>query len=92
MKIEVRKSVVVFDRTERLISSILRDAFSTAMLILCVYVSRDSTWWTFFSALVFLCYMGMKALSVYNERSVKFNNWHELRNWIDRQIEAERKE
>lgn len=92
MKIEVRKNVVAYDRTERLLTSILRDVFSTAMLILCVYVSRDSTWWTFFSALVFLFFVGMKVWNVYDERSVKFDNWAELRDWIDRQIAAERKE
>lgn len=92
MKIEVQKSVVAYDKTERLITSVIRDAFSTAMLILCVYVSRDSTWWTFFSALVFLFFMGMKVWSKYDERTVKFKNWEELRDWIDRQIEAERKE
>lgn len=54
---------MVFDATESLIESILRDAVTFGFILLCIYCSHGSNWWTFFCGSVALLFLSGKAVS-----------------------------
>lgn len=87
MKIHIRtnKSLIVYDRTEKISVSILRDLFTFAVLALCVYVSHGSATWTFISAMMFLVLLFTRAVRMFDEKSVKLNSWAELKDWAEKQ-------
>ncbi|MFV2030613.1 hypothetical protein [Neisseria sp. S1] len=92
MKIEiVKKNLVVYDRTESLVTSILRDLMTLSMLALCVYVSQGSTWWTFLSGMIFIVCVFTQTLAAFQRNSTKFKTWAEFKAWVDAQAEEETK-
>ena len=51
------KFAAVFDRRETLIESLTKDAGTLAMLVLCIYVSHGSRWWTLATGLMFVLWV-----------------------------------
>ncbi|WP_107878531.1 hypothetical protein [Neisseria animaloris] len=88
MKIKVAKeNLVVIDRTESLLASILKDVMTLIMLAFCVYIGRESTWWTFVSGLMFILFLSARLSAIYRERVIKFKTWAEFKAWVDMQSE-----
>ena len=59
--------VKIIDRTETVIESVFKDVVTFSFLAFCVWISRNSTWWTFLTGTFFLigffCWMS-KALEI----------------------------
>ncbi|BBA31978.1 uncharacterized protein sS8_0860 [Methylocaldum marinum] len=73
---------VFFDRTESLMESILKDAATFGFLLLCIYVSRDSAWWTFATGTMAVLMIGTKAHLASN-RAFKFRTTAEIKAWAE---------
>lgn len=54
--------------------SLSRDLVTLAVVTLCVYVSRDSAWWTLVTGLMFIGFVAAKAGSILNRNSTTFDN------------------
>ena len=81
MKTEIKYAV--FDRSESLLSSIIKDTFSLAVLALMVYISKDSTWWTLVTGLMFIAFLAGKAAVIIGESHKRFHTKEELSKWVE---------
>lgn len=72
---------IVFDKTEGLWRSVAKDFVTAAFLVLCVYVSRGSMWWTFFTGSVAL--LLLYGALVDSPRRKKFTTKAALKQWVD---------
>ncbi len=61
---------VVFDKRESVYASVTKDAMTFAFIALCVWVSRDSAWWTFFTGCAALFWFTVKLKLIAKERTV----------------------
>ena len=69
---------------EKLASNIL----TFGLLGLCIWASQGSTWWTFFTALLFLCVLVVRIAAFSHRSKTEFAGIHALKAWVD--TEAER--
>ena len=85
------KNIIVYDASESLIESIIKDVFSGLMLGFCLYISHwsDSVFWTFITGLMFLFYLSSKLNRLIKGRVTKFKTWAEFKTWVDAQAELE---
>lgn len=83
---------LIFTPGETLLQSIIKDVFSILALSFMVYISRDSTWWTFLtgSIALFLLYGVMvKKYGPKNEGWTRLRSKAELVAWAQSQPEDE---
>lgn len=74
---------IVFDKTESVFESWAKDAVTFGFLLLCIYVSRDSAWWTFATGCLALLVIAGKLHQVASKRTKRCNSKDELRAWVD---------
>lgn len=77
------KNFVVFNKSESFIASVAKDFFSAATVFFCVYVSRDSAWWTFITGFLFIVFLFSKIKQVFDTRMLCFDSKKELQAWVD---------
>ena len=73
---------IVLDKTETVFESWAKDVVTFGFLLLCIYVSRDSTWWTFATGCLALIFIAGK-VQLASKRTKKCNSKDELRVWVD---------
>lgn len=75
--------LTVYERKTSIKESLFKDFVTAATLLFCVYISKDSTWWTFVTGLMFLLFLfGRAAYHLKTSKHV-FGSKMELRAWID---------
>ncbi len=82
---EAKPKYVVLDGREKLGESLVKDGVTFGLLLLCIWASQGSKWWTFFTALMFLAYLGGKAASVVGNRQHKFKRLEDLQTWVEQE-------
>jgi len=75
-------SFIFFDNRESFIASFLKDAVTAVMLSYCVYISSESTFWTFVAAIMFVLFLANLALKE-NKQWKKFNSKQQLLSWVN---------
>lgn len=84
----IKKSITVVKRPrESFALSFARDLVTFSWLILCIWISRESAWWTFFTAGMTICFGGARAIAWAKEHSDQFETWEALIEWAKRQRE-----
>ncbi|AUT46995.1 hypothetical protein C2U31_13945 [Achromobacter sp. AONIH1] len=73
---------------EKLASNIL----TFGLLGLCIWASQGSTWWTFFTALLFLCVLVVRIAAFSHRSKTEFAGIHALKAWVDTEAEREHAE
>lgn len=81
----MKSQIIIINKTESLIESVLSDAFTFSVLLLCIWVSRGSTWWTFFTTLLFLFFVFGKATLFASKNNHKFKSNEEAIAFLDGQ-------
>ena len=76
------RDIGVYKVNETIGQSIVKDVVSTALLGLCVYISLDSTWWTFVTGLMFILWCGIKVGAIINGVQY-YTTKAELQSWVD---------
>ena len=80
MEFPVNKpQVIVVDKRETFFQSWSKDVVTFGFLALCIYVSRDSRWWTFFTGCMSLVWIAAQAKGGANT----FKSKAELKAWVD---------
>ena len=77
------KFCVLWKNRESVLSSIVKDTFTLGFLLLCIDTSRGSTWWTFFTTVIFLLFLYRKLSRLLKEERNVFNSKEEVRKWLD---------
>ena len=72
---------VLLDKRESLGESLVSDGWTFGLLLLCIWASQGSKWWTFLTALMFLAFLLVKAAAVVTTRQHKFKDLGELEAW-----------
>lgn len=72
----------VFNKTETVRESVYKDFVTFSLLIFCIYISQDSTWWTFVTGICFLLAVFGKISSLM-KRYHQFKNKDELQEWVN---------
>ena len=84
---KMNKEYAVIDRTESVIESVFKDLVQLAILAFCVYISRESTWWTFIMGLLFMlnlftwCAHGLKVRRCYFKTKKELFAWANSLDW-----------
>ncbi len=78
-----KREFAVFDKSENVFSSIVKDFFSFATICLCVYVSRGSNWWTFFTGVFLILFVFAKFNYIVKTRHHTFRSKKELIEWAN---------
>ena len=74
---------VLLDKRQSMGESIVSDGVTFGLLLLCIWASQGSKWWTFFTALMFLVWLGAKAANVVTTRQTKFKDLDAMQQWIN---------
>ena len=72
----------VFNKDETVMASIYKDFVTFSMLAFCIYISQDSTWWTFVTGLMFMLFIFAKISSIMKQNN-EFKSKKELQEWVD---------
>lgn len=81
-----KPTYLLLDRRETLGQSIVSDLITFGFLLLCIWASQGSTWWTFFTGVLFLLFGVGKIAAAIGDRRHKFKSAEELRNWADSEM------
>ena len=76
---------VLLDKRENLAESVVKDGVTFGLLLLCIWASQGSKWWTFFTALMFLAFLGAKAAAIVGTRQHKFQRIEDLHAWVEQE-------
>lgn len=72
----------VYAADESVAESIYKDFATLVMVSCCVYISQDSTFWTFITGIMFIAFMFAKISAIMNKAS-GFKSKQDLQNWVD---------
>jgi hypothetical protein len=78
------KIITLYFIEESLLISVLRDVVTFSFLGLLVYVSLESTWWTFFSGCMAIAYIAGLAVKQ-SPTAKKFKSFEDMKQWVNEQ-------
>ena len=78
-----QKETVIFNQTESVLESWSKDAITLGVMVLCVWVSRDSAWWTFFTGCFALAFFFAKAASIWDTRRTVIKSKADALAWAE---------
>lgn len=80
----MKPNFAVYDRTESLFESAASDLITFGLLFLCIYVSRDSTFWTLVAGVMFFMALSAKFTAVgMRQRKLYFKTKAEVLAWAN---------
>ena len=82
------QEIKVLKLDETVAQSIIKDSFTLVAVALMVYISKDSTFWTVITGLMFILFLWAKIYSSLRKTKT-FTSTNQVRAWLDR-IDAER--
>ena len=74
---------IVLDERESFIESLGKDFVTFGFLLICIYVSNGSRWWTFVTGTIFLIWLVGSIFSAARKRVRNFESKQELKAWVD---------
>lgn len=69
---------------ENLKQSFIKDLITFSFLLLSIYVSYGSNFWTFITGILFLVFMSCKLAAIIEQNNNKFTNKEEAINYINK--------
>lgn len=71
---------------ESLAQSLISDIATFGLILLCIWVSRGSAWWTLITGCMFLFFIVARALeAAKSDKCLRFYSLDEMREWLDKQ-------
>ena len=64
---------------------VLQTGWTFGLLLLCIWASQGSKWWTFCTALMFLAFMLVKTAAVVGKRKHEFKEIEDLHAWVEQE-------
>jgi uncharacterized protein YfaT (DUF1175 family) len=82
--VTTKPTIIIYK--ESLAQSIISDMATFGLILLSIWASQGSTFWTFFTGVMCLCFVVFKAGSITKSDNVlRFYSLDEMRQWIDDQ-------
>jgi len=83
------KEPIIITYKETLAQSLISDAATFGLLLLSVYVSQGSNFWTFVTGCLFLLFVIGTAASLFrSDRRLDFHSLDDMQAWLDEQKQA----
>lgn len=79
------KQIIVFDKTESVLSSIIKDFFTFGCLTFCIWISCGSVIWSMIVGFMFISFLISINYKIFKIKSNTFYSLEELQTWIDNQ-------
>jgi len=76
-------TIKIIDKTESVLESIIKDIVTFSFLILCIWISQGSRWWTFFTATIFLISLWGRLSMLLKKKTYVFKSKAELLEWAE---------
>ena len=76
-------TVVYYKNHEPLLMSVMRNTFTFLIVGLCVWVSKDSAWWTLVTGVLFLAFTWGRVSTLLKKDRLVFYSKEELKEWVD---------
>ena len=76
---------VLLDKRQTVGESLVSDGWTFGLLLLCIWASQGSKWWTFCTALMFLTFMLVKGAAVVGKRKHEFKGIEDLHAWVEQE-------
>jgi len=73
-EISESKVIVSIKPKENILQSFVKDVTTFSMLAFCIYISQESTWWTFITGLMFLFLLWVKLQGLLKDNATTFND------------------
>lgn len=73
----------IFVKDETVMESIFKDLITGVMLAFCVYISQNSTWWTFVTGLMFIMFLYARINSLLKKKNNIFKTKKDLQKWVN---------
>ena len=77
------KFCILWKNKETVLASIVKDTFTFSFLLLCIYISKGSNWWTFLTGVMFLLFLFTKMSRWIKEDRKNFHTKEEVCKWLD---------
>ena len=77
------KKYAVIDRTETVVEAVFKDIVQLVILAFCVWISKDSTWWTFITGFFFMLNLFIWCAHELKIRKRYFRSEDELLDWLE---------
>lgn len=77
------KEINVYYLKESITQSIIRNIIMIASMSFCVYISKDSTFWTLVSGGLLLIILSSKLSSMISDTKNTFKSKNALQEWVD---------
>ena len=71
------KVTIQIKEKENIIQSFFKDLVTFSFIAFCVYISQDSTWWTFITGGMFLMFALIKIGNIINKSTTTFSSTEE---------------
>ena len=71
------KVTIQIKEKENIIQSFFKDLITFSFIAFCVYISQDSTWWTFITGGMFLMFALIKIGNIINKSTTTFSSTEE---------------
>lgn len=81
----MKEEITLHLNTAGLATRIAMTTMTFGLLILCIVISRGSTWWTFLTGLLFLIYFVACVAASGKRNTRKFKTLGELETWVMRE-------
>lgn len=73
----------VYRDSKTVAESLYSNLVTGVMLAFCVYISHDSTWWTFVTGLLFMLFIFGRTAALTKNNHKEFHTKKELQAWVD---------
>jgi len=80
-KMEKPKYVII-DRRETVFESLIKDFVTFSLLLLSIYTSQGSRWWTFFTGVLFIIFLCTGGSQSAGEKVNTFTSKKEIETWL----------
>lgn len=78
-----KQEFVIFKSDETVAQSVFKDVVTFVTIAFCVYISQDSTWWTFLTGAMFIFMVVVKVSAILSKAKNTFRTKAELQEWVD---------
>ncbi len=68
------KTSVIIKPKESILQSLFKDLCTFSFIVFCVYISQNSTWWTFITGGMFLMFALLKVGNIINKSTTTFES------------------
>lgn len=73
----------VFMTSETVLESFVKDTFTLIIIAFAVYISKDSTFYTFLTGTLLIVFAWIRVVSAINKKQTKFRSKEDLQKWVD---------